>query len=453
MASIWLDLRLSAAYTRGRTGKGLDLAAHIDALWLPATPQEKEEVQQQLQRLLASPVFRNSQRYPALLRYVVEQTLAGEADLLKERTLGIAVFHRTPDYDTNGDPVVRVSAGEVRKRLAQYYQEHPGELRIDLPAGSYVPQFRPVPQVSPNPPQTAQPSHPPEASPPGPLPQTVPTAGSETSAERPRRGPWLLLGAVLLLLAAAAGVLLVQRVSARSLTRQFWSPLTQAGGVPLFVLGDHLVPLSDLGRVAQAFAAPMAEQAENPRQPMPPLAMLPVGDALAFARVTAMLGVPFNAESETRTSLDNLRARPAVLFGAFNNQWSLHATRGLRFRFDREFRPDGSQVVSIVDSASPTGRRWAIVWSQPLESKMHDYALVARFFDPENEKEVVVIAGLGENGTVAASEFVTNSRYLKQLDSYAPRGGWAHRNLEAVIETPVVNGLSGPPHLEAACFW
>ena len=437
----------------------------MDALWLPATQQEKEEVQEQLQRLLASPVFRNSQRYPALLRYVVEQTIAGEADLLKERTLGIAVFHRTPDYDTNGDPVVRVSAGEVRKRLAQYYQEHPGEMRIDLPAGSYVPQFRPVAQLEPLPRAlTDADAATLPAYPAVPASQADTKTSPETSAEsaekvlRPRNrlGLWLLLVAVLLLLAAAASLLLVQGSSARSLTRRFWSPLTQAGAVPLFVLGDHLVPLADLGHVAQAFAAPMAEAAANPRQPMPPLAMLPVGDALAFARVTAMLGaqgVPFNAESETRTSLDNLRARPAVLFGAFNNQWSLHATRGLRFRFDREFRPDGSQVVSIVDSASPTARRWAIVWSQPLESKMHDYALVARFFDPENEKEVVVIAGLGENGTVAASEFVTNSRYLKQLDSYAPRGGWAHRNLEAVIETPVVNGLSGPPHLEAACFW
>jgi len=52
----------------------------------------------------------------------VEQTLAGNEDNLKERTLGVEVFHRTPDYDTNLDPVVRLCAGEVRKRIAQYYQ-------------------------------------------------------------------------------------------------------------------------------------------------------------------------------------------------------------------------------------------------------------------------------------------------------------------------------------------
>ena len=435
--------------------KGEGLAAHTNALWLPATQEEKKEVLEQLQRLLTSHAFRNSQRYPALLRYVVEETVAGRADQLKERTLGVEVFHRPPDYDTNADPVVRVTAGEVRKRLAQYYQDHPAELRIDLASGSYIPQFRPI--------------HFEESSSKHSLPATaadpeaqvslgeVPVANADEPPGGPRRrlSAWLLLCAVLLLTAAGT-LLLFLRGRSDSLTQRFWAPVTQAGAAPLFVLGDHPVPLSDLGHVAQAFATPMAEQTGKALSTMPPLAMLPVGDALAFARVTAMLGArstPFEAQSEMRTSLDDLRARPAVLFGAFNNQWSMRAVRGLRFRLEREFRPDGSQVVSIVDTGSKTGRHWAIVWSQPLGNKTHDYAIVARFFDPENEKEVVLIGGLGENGTVAAGEFVTKDRYLRQLDGFAPAGGWAHRNLEAVLETPVVNGLSGPPHVEAAYFW
>ena len=446
MPLIWVDAHPPGSVYKGSDREELHLAASTDALWLPATEEEKEEVQEQLQRLLASPSFRNSQRYPALLRYVVEQTLAGGADHLKERTLGIAVFHRTPDYDTNADPVVRVSAGEVRKRLAQYYQEHPGEMRIDLPSGSYVPQFRLMPQREL--PPTAPPSVV-EQKPAAPAPVPTSRAGW-------RLGLWLALGAIAVLLTATICLLFFHKEETHSLTRRFWSPVTQAGGVPLFVLGDHLVPLSDLGHVAQAFASPMADQTDKPLQTMPPLAMMPIGDALAFARVTSMLGgegVRFDAQSEARTSLDDLRSRSTVLFGAFNNQWSLHAARGLRFRFDREFRPDGSQIVSIVDTGSAAGQHWSIVWSQPLETKTHDYAIVARFFDPENEKQVVLIAGLGENATVAAGEFVTKNRYLQQLDSYAGRGGWARRNLEAVIETPVVNGLSGPPHVDAAYFW
>ncbi len=75
---------------------------------------------------------------------MVERSLHGHAEPLKERTLGIEVFGRAPDYDTNLDPVVRTTAVEIRKRIAQYYHEegHQNEIRIDFPAGSYLPEFR-----------------------------------------------------------------------------------------------------------------------------------------------------------------------------------------------------------------------------------------------------------------------------------------------------------------------
>ena len=74
-------------------------------------------VREQLSRLVAHPLFANSKRYPALLTYVVEQTLLGNTSDLKERMIGIEVFGRSPSYDANADPVVRITAGEVRKRL------------------------------------------------------------------------------------------------------------------------------------------------------------------------------------------------------------------------------------------------------------------------------------------------------------------------------------------------
>ena len=84
-----------------------------------------------------------------MLRYVVERAIEGQTEHLKERTLGVAVFGRDPAYDTNLDPVVRVTAGEIRKRIAQYYHEpgHESEIRIDFPPGSYLPEFH-VPQVA-----------------------------------------------------------------------------------------------------------------------------------------------------------------------------------------------------------------------------------------------------------------------------------------------------------------
>src|SRR6202161_4606498 len=107
----------------------------------PAT--EAAAIREQLDRLLAHPLFSNSKRYPVLLAYTVEQTLKGNAAELKERSIGIEVFGRSPSYDANADPVVRITAGEVRKRLMQYYYDsaHDGELIIELPIGSYVPTF------------------------------------------------------------------------------------------------------------------------------------------------------------------------------------------------------------------------------------------------------------------------------------------------------------------------
>jgi len=91
--------------------------------WRPQTRQDREAILLELQEVLASPHFCNSKRYPALLQYIVENTLDGKSDLLKERTLGVEVFDRPPSYDTNADTVVRYTAGEVRTRLSLYYHE------------------------------------------------------------------------------------------------------------------------------------------------------------------------------------------------------------------------------------------------------------------------------------------------------------------------------------------
>src|ERR1700678_3647520 len=105
--------------------------------------EEKTAIQEQVGRLLADSHFSQSRRFPSFLRYVVDKTLAGQEDALKERTLGVEIFGRRAAYDTASYPIVRVTAAEIRKRIAQYYQEpgHEFEIRVSLPAGSYVPQF------------------------------------------------------------------------------------------------------------------------------------------------------------------------------------------------------------------------------------------------------------------------------------------------------------------------
>jgi hypothetical protein len=99
------------------------------------------DIRPELDQILESHWFRESAQLQKFLRYVVEETLAGRQDGLKEYSLGLAVFHRPPDYDPRTDAIVRVQASQLRKRLSSYY-EHEGRdssLRISLPRGGYVP--------------------------------------------------------------------------------------------------------------------------------------------------------------------------------------------------------------------------------------------------------------------------------------------------------------------------
>ncbi len=96
-------------------------------------------------RIVESRAFRGSRRCCAFLEYSVQHVLNGcDPQELKERNIGIEVLQRAPDYDTSGDASVRVTANEVRKRLAQYYQDADthADLVIGLPPGSYAVTFQ-----------------------------------------------------------------------------------------------------------------------------------------------------------------------------------------------------------------------------------------------------------------------------------------------------------------------
>src|SRR6201996_188423 len=126
-------------------GKPMNPVADENSVWIPRTEDDKEKVRQQMNRLLETSHFKNSKRYPLLFRFIVEETLEGRGEFLKERLLGIRVFDRPADYDTASDPIVRVTIAEIRKRIAQYYHEeaHDSEMRIELMPGRYEPEFHP----------------------------------------------------------------------------------------------------------------------------------------------------------------------------------------------------------------------------------------------------------------------------------------------------------------------
>lgn len=104
-----------------------------------------QAVREELKRLLESAAFRTSKRCRQFLEYVVERTLAGSTEALRERSIGVDLFQLPPDFDTGQHTIVRVTANEVRKKLAQHYLAENGAfhpVRIELPAGSYSAEFK-----------------------------------------------------------------------------------------------------------------------------------------------------------------------------------------------------------------------------------------------------------------------------------------------------------------------
>lgn len=103
-----------------------------------------EAVKAQLTAILSSQAFRRSKVLSRFLRFLVEETLAGRGDSLKERRAGAMVFRRPANYLPQADPIVRIQAARLRSRLALYYQSegHSDAILILVPKGTYAPVFR-----------------------------------------------------------------------------------------------------------------------------------------------------------------------------------------------------------------------------------------------------------------------------------------------------------------------
>ena len=397
----------------------------------PAPPPSAGDIRGQLDRLLGSPPFRSSRRCSDFLRYVVEESSAGRTDQLKERTVGVAVFERDPDYDTNQDPVVRNTAGQVRKRLAQYYCEagREREVRNDLPAGSYVPEIY--------------------------IPEAAAPVREVAPAIEPDRKRWWIAG-LAVAVALAAGVFWIQRPQPNDVDR-FWAPLVQHSGTVVVCVGQgHTYKLAgDWDKIIDESGGRFPASIQNvPAGDVIPTFDRYVGltDVQALTRLAGLFS-RFGKQIEVRagrtTSLADLRGRPSVLIGAFNNSWTLSLTGELRFFFEE----DATGKFEVVrDRAHPDNRSWQVRKDLSAAQIQTDYAIVSRVFNPTTEKAIVVAAGIRGAGTQAAGEFLTNLTYLSQALKDAPRD-WEGKNAQFVLGTKMYGGAPGPPTVLASHYW
>lgn len=406
--------------------------------------------------MLVSPWFRTSSRCSQLLRHVVELSMQGQGDRLKERQIAVEVFHRKPTYDNNVDPVVRVAAGEVRKRLAQYYgrPENAGELRIELPIGSYVPVFH-FPMRMPA--EEARASR--QAEEPAPRePErlfSLPAPSSPVIAPAPfwsRKVLLVVLGGVVLL-AGAAGMWRGHKPVAKvSGFDTFWAPLLNAPSPPIISVGElHARELTfvpdtqrDPGSGAFAIYAP-----KDATDGMP---VERIGSLQAVAKVAAVFGAKgrsFDLRDGTETTFADFAGRPSILLGAYENDWSMGLSSGRRF----EFKADYARGLKwISDRQRPGLEIGSLPTSSTAPSSYDAYAIVMRDTGSVSHQSRIMLAGVGDDGTVAAAEFVSNPKYLDAFLQHAP-AGWADRNMEILLRTRVVEGILGVPTVADIGIW
>ncbi|ADW68707.1 hypothetical protein [Granulicella tundricola] len=404
--------------------------------WSPETQHDRRAIILELDCILASPHFSNSKRYPALLRYIVERALEGRAHLLKERTLGIEVFQRSVDYDTNADTVVRYTAGEVRKRLSLYYHQHDSThgIHISLPVGSYVPEFLKEHEPETDPGRTGLLLIDEQNSP---AVATVATVQSDVVTISPSHGSprmlWLIVIFVLLASLGVASLWKFGPVSSNAVD-QFWGPVRQEPSTALLCVGGNVFD-------GNHFSGTMTA-GKDIQYPFVSMQL-----ASAIARVGGLLerlNTRYQIQASAPTPLGDLRERPVILLGGYNNPWTMRLVETLRFQLPPE------PFEGIVDRDHP-GRQWTRDKSQPYAST-DDYALIARFRDARTGNVVFLLAGLGRNGTEGAAQFATSPLYMEQVSKRIGKK-LSSGNLEMVIKVNVIDGKTGAPSIEDLWVW
>jgi hypothetical protein len=234
--------------------------------------------------------------------------------------------------------------------------------------------------------------------------------------------------------------------STHSADRQLWSPILEEPGQIQLVVAD-------LSATVNASQTPQQrKQAGGLVELLRMGEIVNYRDSLALTDLAAFLSTqnkPYKLELSTQATYPDLQRGASVLVGGLDNVWTMRVIEPLRYHFVRRGM---NYTYAIEDREHPERGGWSVDLARPSERASEDYAIVARIFDVTTGQPVLVVAGIGANGTAAAAEFLLEPDRLAELTPHAPRN-WQHLNMEAVIRTQILDNHAGPPHLVACSFW
>ncbi len=434
--------------------RAADVAAHIAEL---CRLGYRKRIHEELESILSSEPFQSSRRSQELLRYLVEKSLDGQFEALKERIIGIELFGRDPDYPTSDDAIVRVAANDVRKRLAAYYASGQGQLRISLRPGAYIPEIEVLKSATPD-----APAAPPE------------TPHQEIAPPRPSILHWKIATALLAVALVWTAVLAFS--SRRELPAARASSSVPPWPLSRVVNDSHptriIVADANYGLIQMVSGLPGSLEAYmKPNYPRdwlrggPLLRSRLVEAYLASARLTSCadlavilkmikavgpLAGRVSVSSARDFSVRDMKDGNYIFLGSpATNPWvSLFEDR-LDFR--EEPHTAGGLHAFVNRRPLPSEKR-RYEGLQRTGQSGEDYAAVALIPNAGREGAILILQGLQQEGTEAAGEFLASregGRTLREALKL-PDSKLATVWFEALLRTRTVAGGTSATEIVAA---
>jgi hypothetical protein len=454
---------------------------------------EPDEVRQTLENILSSKYFVHAPKKKGFLRLICDFYLSGRAHELNEYILGYDVFERDNAYDPSADPVVRVTAHEIRKKLELYYQHEGADdpVRLEIPPGSYQPIFTRHELAATAPAGTDVLAH-----------TSLPPAPATTTQSQPpavwRHLPsgLLALGLAVLVLTIAVATLwrsnrALQQTAVAAKTAQdpatygaVWAPFLESSSLPLVILSNppvlrfanpsdpaslskdaivlppeavarlkdkvvtnpEVVINDSSGLTPGSASAPansgVLKQMQTPSLVISTNAYTGMGEAIGLHYLTDLFRTADRSMllKQSRTlSAEDLKGHNVILLGGvWVNEWSGKLSETGDFVFT-----NNGTIKNRQPQAGEDGE-YIPQFDSRTGGLMIDYALITVKPNISEMNDVMMLAGVYSQGTEAAAEFVTNKNYLNQLNQRLQQlnqAGSAPRHYQALLKVSVENGI------------
>jgi hypothetical protein len=397
-----------------------------------------EQFFQQIDHIIKSHSLRGSESLCKLLQYLAKQSLSHPEAPLKEYQIATEVYGRHADFDPQSDSTIRVQAGRLRLKLAEYYASEGAmdPIVVKIPKGSYHLVFEPrqvVAQPQPVPPREGPP----------------PTAAIQAVPVQWRVAIITLLACLIVSLVVLASLLWTRKqanaapsaASAHPTSgplAEFWRPFTSTTEEPWVIFSNAAF----IGRPETGM------RYYNSRQDAKTSVYdhyTGVGEVLAVHSLDegfASLGRKIRVKRGSLFSLDDANATNLIFVGSPSENLSLLDIPGTQeFVFQRVASGVRKGDLSIVSRHPKPGEASSYLASPSNVPLTEDYAVVGIVPGKNSDRFVMILAGTTTFGTQGVVEFVCRPDAIEKLLQEMPGSASEMKPFEALVRVKIARGV------------